>query len=115
MITITLQVDCQEEGTMLLSFYETIRKQNKSIVNKEEEASDFEKRMRSIRISDLIANHGLDVRAANCLTAEGLLDAYSIGMMFIKDAGRTLRTIPNLGKKSLKVIEQCLDSAGFFG
>jgi len=116
MMTITFQVECQEEGTMLMTFYETIKEGRKSLVSEEEELDDFEKRMREISLDDLVRRWpiGLDVRAANCLRSEGLLDAYSIGKMFKRDSGRTMLKIPNLGKKSLKTIEECLHDLGFF-
>ena len=116
MMTITFEVVSADEGTMLMTFYETIKEGRKSLASEEEESDDFEKRMREISLDDLVRRWpiGLDVRAANCLRSEGLLDAYSIGKMFMRDSGRTMLKIPNLGKKSLKTIEVCLHDLGFF-
>jgi len=116
MMTITFEVDSADEGTMLMTFYETIKEGRKSLASEEEESDDFEKRMRDISLDDLVRRWpiGLDVRAANCLRSEGLLDAYSIGKMLMRDSGRTMLKIPNLGKKSLKTIEVCLHDLGFF-
>jgi DNA-directed RNA polymerase, alpha subunit/40 kD subunit len=115
MITITFEVECQEEGTMLMTFYETIKRERKFLVREDEQQSDFEKRMKSLSLDDLIFwPNGLDVRAANCLRNEGLMDAYSIGTMFARDNGRTMLKIPNLGRKSVKTVEACLHQVGFF-
>ena len=114
MITITFEVECQEEGTMLMTFYETIKEERKWSNDGPQVPSELEERMRSITLDDLVRTGKLDVRSANCLRADGLTDAYSIGKMFAKDSGRTMLKIPNLGKKSVKCIEICLHEIGFF-
>jgi len=116
MITLTFQVENQQEGTALLTFYDTLKDgRQKSSFYLANLGTDFEQKMRAIKLKDLAVTYGLDTRSINCLKVENLNDAYSIGSLYLKDEGKTLLTIPNLGKRSLKAIVDCLDKCGFFG
>ena len=115
MMTITFEIVSAEEGATMMNLYETLKLERKGNNKESTEPSDFENRMKSLTLDKLIFwPGGLDVRSANCLMAEGLTDAYSIGKMWLRDNGRTMLKIPNLGKKSLKTIEMCLHEIGFF-
>lgn len=115
MMTITFEIVSAEEGATMMNLYETLKLERKGNNKESTEPSDFENRMKSLTLDKLIFwPGGLDVRSANCLMAEGLTDAYSIGKMWLRDNGRTMLKIPNLGKKSIKTIEMCLHEIGFF-
>ena len=113
MMTITFEIANGKEALELLTLYETIKEERKWSNDGPQVPSELEERMRSITLDDLVRTGKLDVRSANCLRADGLTDAYSIGKMFAKDSGRTMLKIPNLGKKSVKCIEICLHEIGF--
>jgi DNA-directed RNA polymerase alpha subunit len=115
MMTISFEIVSAEEGVTLMNLYETLKSERKGINKELVKPSDFEMRMKSLTLDKLIFwPGGLDVRSANCLREEGLTDAYSIGKMWSRDSGRTMLKIPNLGKKSLRTVEQCLHEIGFF-
>ena len=114
MMTITFHVDDVDEGLALMTFYQTSKRIRVIQQANDMSDSDAEKRLRSITLDDMIRNYGLTVVCANSLQSNGLTDAYSIGEAFVKDFGRSLQRIPNMGKKRLKDIELSLEKVGFF-
>ena len=115
MMTITFEIASAEEGVTMMNLYETLKAERNGKNEELVEPNDFKMRMKALTLDKLIFwPGGLDVRSANCLLAEGLTDAYSIGKMWSRDSGRTMLKIPNLGKKSLKTVEACLHEIGFF-
>lgn len=109
MITLTFQVATVEDSLSLLKCYEQLQKKD----DPEQQLDEFEKKFRAITLDDLVFNHRLTIRSAHALNSENLTDAYSIGKMFLRDSGRTMLKIPNLGKKCIKEIEFVLHEIGF--